>query len=301
MSGNFESVLFNISAAINEDSDNDGYFKGLRCLLMAKAYEAQENKIFAVKNYKESLKHNCENYEAFDRLISNFLLTNEDRLHLMDEVKFTEENLWLKDYYMSRIQQCLRVDLEGVMVKSEPNLASPDIPIRADMENEDPEGHSHLTPKPLITSPNALGARDVNLTQNISPSHEKKVVFVLDVLKENQNNDIKLIEAEKEFNGQNYIRAYEIIKSISEQDFYYLSVVPIFCATLIELNRVGELYFLAHKLVSANPELAISWYSVGSYYFLIKKYDLSRKYFNKANKLDKHFAASWIAFGHSFA
>jgi anaphase-promoting complex subunit 6 len=67
------------------------------------------------------------------------------------------------------------------------------------------------------------------------------------------------------------------------------------------MNKVGELYYLAHKLVSANPDVAVAWFAVGSYYFLIKKYDLARKYFNKANRLDKHFAASWIAFGHAFA
>ncbi len=39
----------------------------------------------------------------------------------------------------------------------------------------------------------------------------------------------------------------------------------------------------------------------GSYYFLIKKYDIARKYYQKANQLDKDFAASWIAFGHCFA
>ena len=74
-----------------------------------------------------------------------------------------------------------------------------------------------------------------------------------------------------------------------------------YCSVLIELNKVGELYYLAHKLVSANPDLAVSWFAVGSYYYLIKKYDLARKYFNKANRIDKHFAASWIAFGHAFA
>lgn len=77
--------------------------------------------------------------------------------------------------------------------------------------------------------------------------------------------------------------------------------MPLYCAVLIELNKVGELYYLAHKLVSANPDIAVAWFSVGAYYFLIKKFDLSRKYFNKANRLDKHFAASWIAFGHAFA
>jgi len=34
---------------------------------------------------------------------------------------------------------------------------------------------------------------------------------------------------------------------------------------------------------------------------LIKKYDLAWKYFKKANRLDKHFAPGWIAFGHAFA
>ena len=67
------------------------------------------------------------------------------------------------------------------------------------------------------------------------------------------------------------------------------------------MSKQGELYYIAHKLVSADPDSAISWYAVGSYYFLIKKYPQARKYFNKANQIDKNFAASWIAFGHSFA
>jgi len=77
--------------------------------------------------------------------------------------------------------------------------------------------------------------------------------------------------------------------------------VPLYCAVLQELKKVGELYYLAHKLVKANPDSAVAWFAVGSYYFLIMKFDLARKYFNKANQLDRHFAASWIAFGHAFA
>ena len=52
-----------------------------------------------------------------------------------------------------------------------------------------------------------------------------------------------------------------------EADFYYVNIVPLYCAVLIELNKVGELYYLAHKLVSANPDLAVAWFAVGSYYF----------------------------------
>jgi anaphase-promoting complex subunit 6 len=61
------------------------------------------------------------------------------------------------------------------------------------------------------------------------------------------------------------------------------------------------LYYIAHKLVSADPDSAIAWFAVGCHYFLIKKFDLARKYFNKANKLDKHFAPGWIAFGHAYS
>lgn len=92
-----------------------------------------------------------------------------------------------------------------------------------------------------------------------------------------------------------------MVKQMVDEDFYNLNMVPLYCSILNELGKVGELYYLAHKLVQSNNELAISWFAVGSYYFLIKKYDLARKYFNKANGFDKQFAACWIAYGHSFA
>jgi anaphase-promoting complex subunit 6 len=110
-----------------------------------------------------------------------------------------------------------------------------------------------------------------------------------------------LIEAEKYFEEHNFVKAHEIIKSILDSDQYCTKVVPFYCAVLTELSKVGELYHLAHRLVQANPDSPYAWYSVGSYYFLIRKFDLARKYFNKANRLDKNFAASWIAFGHAFA
>lgn len=129
----------------------------------------------------------------------------------------------------------------------------------------------------------------------------QKEVKVMEVLYNGNNSYVKMIEAESYYNGQNVTKAYEIVKSIVDEDMYFLNAIPLYTAILIELNQIGDLYILAHKLVSANPDLAISWFAVGSYYYLVKKYDLARKYFEKANKFDKHFAACWIAFGHSFA
>jgi len=72
--------------------------------LLAKSYESQENKLYALKFYKEALKCNSENFEAFNRLISNYLLTSDEKRQLIEELKFTADNLWLKDYYISRIE-----------------------------------------------------------------------------------------------------------------------------------------------------------------------------------------------------
>jgi len=57
-----------------------------------------------------------------------------------------------------------------------------------------------------------------------------------------------------------------------DEDPYHLDIIPLYCSVLLELGIQGELYSIAHKLVSANPDSAISWYAVGTYYFMIKKY-----------------------------
>lgn len=90
-------------------------------------------------------------------------------------------------------------------------------------------------------------------------------VSVLDVLRQRNNPDVRLIEAEKHFTRQNYDRAYEFVKKMLEEDSYNVSVVPLFCAVLTELKKVGELYYLAHKLVSANADSAVAWFSVVSF------------------------------------
>ena len=79
--------------------------------------------------------------------------------------------------------------------------------------------------------------------------------------------------------AQNFSKGYETLKKILDDDPYFVEAVPLFCSVLIQLDKQGELYYLAHKLVNANPDSAISWYAVGSYYYLIKMYPQARKYF----------------------
>lgn len=49
------------------------------------------------------------------------------------------------------------------------------------------------------------------------------------------------------------------------------------------------------------PDLAIAWFAVGCYYYVIGKSDSARKYLAKATCLDRLFGPAWLAYGHSFA
>lgn len=239
-------------------------------------------------------------------MVGNYLLTQEEKEYFIKELTFTEDNLWLKDYYVSRIQGSLREEFEGTVVVNidDPVIQSPSVktPIRDqfyEFGGQSLENYVDQTPPHM---------RDIGQTPDVkrkiidnSGIKREKEVNILEVLYNGKNSYIKIIEAEAYYNGQNVTKAYEIVKDIVDEDIYFLYAIPLYTAILIELNQIGDLYILAHKLVSANPDLAISWFAVGSYYYLVKKYDLARKYFEKANKFDKHFAACWIAFGHSFA
>eukprot|EP01041_Mallomonas_annulata_P004074 gene4076-8104_t len=78
---------------------------------------------------------------------------------------------------------------------------------------------------------------------------------------------------------------------------------------MADVGLKTELYYLGHELVSSYPKQAISWYAVGCYYWCCSstsqsvsvKLDLAIKYFQKAVKLDKRFAQSWMALGHVMA
>lgn len=86
--------------------------QGQRCLLLAKSYEALENKLFAIQYYREALKQNAECHEAFSRLVSGYLLTQKEKESLILELNFSNENLWMKDYYLSKIRSEIRLPQE---------------------------------------------------------------------------------------------------------------------------------------------------------------------------------------------
>ena len=79
------------------------FMESLRYLIVAKAYEMQENKPNAAKCYIQSLQLNSNNIEAFDALEKHHLMDNKAKKELIDKLTFKANDMWLYDYYKSRI------------------------------------------------------------------------------------------------------------------------------------------------------------------------------------------------------
>lgn len=99
--------------------------------------------------------------------------------------------------------------------------------------------------------------------EEVVPFEKRKVKLqVLNILRASDNCDINNILADKYYKEQDARKSYDLIKRILDFDFYYWQVVPLYCACLIELDKPGELYYLAHKLVASNSSLAVAWFAV---------------------------------------
>ncbi|CAI2361709.1 unnamed protein product [Moneuplotes crassus] len=289
----------------NEDyPDGQKYYQSFRHLLLGKALETQEKNFHVIESYKKALEWNPENFEAFDRLFGNYLLTQEEKKYFLADVNFTEDNLWLSDYYILRIYGEVGQVLEGKVALSqdEPCIKISNTEHFSDEPNEENPKNQHLTfivPASSQDHEN-ISDREWKDLSNLK-SQEENHPPILEILKQNNNSYMMLLEAEKLYHKRNPSEAYEILKAIFDEDLYFFSAIPLYIAIMTELRKVSELYMLAHNLVCSSSGSAISWYAVGAYYYLIKKYDVSRQYFKKSSKIDQYFAPSWIALGHSYA
>jgi hypothetical protein len=90
------------SKPINASDKINSLYHSARCLIVAKAFEMQENKEPAIRNYMDSLRFDPGNIEAFEALINHNLFTNEQKLKLTQDLVFDKHNLWLFDYFYSK-------------------------------------------------------------------------------------------------------------------------------------------------------------------------------------------------------
>ncbi|CAM6099881.1 unnamed protein product [Calypogeia fissa] len=92
------------------------------CLLRGKAYEALENRARALCWYKAALKADPFCFEAFEHLVDNYMLTNEQESKLLASLKFDPEDRWLSLMYSCRANkygQGISVDSKIVELEQE--------------------------------------------------------------------------------------------------------------------------------------------------------------------------------------
>ncbi|TPX42964.1 hypothetical protein SeMB42_g04920 [Synchytrium endobioticum] len=115
------------------------------------------------------------------------------------------------------------------------------------------------------------------------------------------NADILISKAEILLVRCRFEECLRIATSILLKDPFNLEILPTRIACLYQLGMNMELFELGHELVDHYPKLAVTWYSVGTYYLAIKKYEDARQYFSKSSLLDSNFGPAWIGFAHTFA
>lgn len=116
-------------------------------------------------------------------------------------------------------------------------------------------------------------------------------------------NDTDLLACKAEYYHQcgEYQKCFEQTSILLEKDPFHLKCTLVHLAAAMELGNSNELYLMACNLVKDYPQKALSWFAVGCYYYCIKKYDQSRRYFSKATSLDGTFASAWIGYGNAYA
>ncbi len=197
-----------IQVEINEE-ENSNFYQSIRFLLIGKAYEMQENKSPAIRNFLNALKYDAGNIEAFESLINHQLLSNEQKQNLKSELTLNHSNRWLYDYYISKLEDNIFMTVNSDVI--------------------------------------------------IQPVENGNII---DLLYTNNDQDFMKIEAEKFFTARDYTNAYNKLRKINEDDFYKFDIIPMYCSCMIELNKIGELYSLAHKLSNNCSDRYISWFLV---------------------------------------
>ncbi|EGR27540.1 hypothetical protein IMG5_194480 [Ichthyophthirius multifiliis] len=248
---------------VNFEENINPKLEAQKNFLKGQCYESLENKQNAVYQYIECLKKDPTCHEAFKRMIDFYLLGNVGKEQLLTSLNFNQQDIWIKEYYLQRISEDTACKLD-VSANANKNV----------MEDE---------------------------IQNNNSLSQIKASNLYGILQQKNNIDLLCIKAKNCLSKYNIMRSYDICVKAIKSDPLYFDIIPVYCACLLHLNYLGELYYCAHNLVENYSTHPLSWFAIGSYYYLIAKYEIARKYFQKAIFLDRNFVYAWIGMAHSFA
>ena len=253
------------------------------CFLRGKVYSALENRSFAKYWYKLALLSDPFCFEAFHALISDHMLKPEEERSLLASLNLKQEDAWLHMMYRTIGQDKVCWGLEESVHEAVPSeyFLKEEIKNAHNMDSDCIHKHESPSDKFVATSPAAISEASFTALQN--------------------TNEVSLARAEWLFRRDYLHQSFMTISYALGRDPLQLIMLPCYLAVSVELRRKNDIYRCAHKLVEQYPELGISWFAVGCYYYCGCKFDSARRYFSKATSMEKSLVSAWIGFGHAFA
>ncbi|CAE7860709.1 Cdc16, partial [Symbiodinium microadriaticum] len=248
-------------------------------LLRGKVYEAMENLENALMWYQRAVQLDSYCHEALDRLVGSQLLTLEQEISLLKGLALHPEDEWLRHLYAAKLSA---------------NRGSNENPLE---ETPCADGQS------AAGTPAVLGdwkrARRRSLRRGGVPAEGYLAELLPSALVE--NGHARAAQSTRFFCQGDYESCFLVSKQVLEDDPYHLAALPVHISSLVMLNMTNVVFYVAHQLMNAYPTAAVAWFTAGCYYYMIRKYELARRFLHKALSLDSAFAPAWIAFGHAFA
>ncbi|BGP14743.1 hypothetical protein JCM10213_004317 [Rhodosporidiobolus nylandii] len=114
--------------------------------------------------------------------------------------------------------------------------------------------------------------------------------------------DVLFSKADELYAGMRWAECFKVTGRILDLHPSHRPTLPLHLACMHHLPaQRSKLFLLAHELVDAAPDDAVSWYAVGLWYFAGKRWEEARRFFGKSLLLDPLFSPSWLSYAHSFA
>lgn len=116
-----------------------------------------------------------------------------------------------------------------------------------------------------------------------------------------ENASVLASKAERLYYLGDFRGAMDCVKPIFDREEMHSECLPVYICLLVVTKQSQKLFTLAHKLVDAQPDRAITWYAVGAYYFSVELYAAAKRLFQRATTIDPNYGPGWLAFGHALA
>lgn len=273
-------------------------------LLKGRVLEAMDNRGLASDCYKQALQCDVYCFEAFDALTQHHMLSAAEEQELLSSLPISqqctiEEAEVLYTLYKSKLKKYNTI--VGIVPNKNKKLIFNNTPLQTSTVVIQ-KNFANV----LDTTRDTSTTENTNISENeVNKNLDNKVAMdpsETSVQVRLQNSlDLVVSQAELYYYNCDYVQCSKLTEHILKQDPYHTSCLPIHISCQVELKRSDKLFTLAHNLVDLYPNLAISWFAVGCYYYVIGKRDSARKFLAKSTSLDRLFGPAWLAFGHSFA